>query len=239
MPNRPLVSSDQVRGAFLISTLGVATLIIGILLLATSRPQGRLVAVDDSLYQQRLVAAEEALSGFALVGEGAQLDINYAMQLVVERGVTLPLYAGGVAPTVPPAGAVLAEAAVPDGAALYSLHCMACHQATGGGIPMAFPPLVGHVGQLASVDRAYPAKVIMFGLMGPIEVLGSNYMGVMTGLAPMLSDAEVAALLNHVITTFDPVEDFEAYRAEEIADWRQLALQMTDTHSIRMGLPLP
>jgi mono/diheme cytochrome c family protein len=238
MPNRPLISSEAVRSAFLLSTAGVIVLIVGILLLATARPQGRLVPVDDSVYQQRLAAAEQALGGFALVGEGAQLDIQYAMQLVVERGVELPIYAGGVAPTAAPAEALSADAA-PDGAALYNLHCMACHQATGAGIPMAFPPLVDHVGQLVSADRAYPAKLVMFGLMGAIEVRGTTYMGMMPGLAPVLSDAQVAAILNHVVTAFDPIEDFEAYREEEIAQWRQPALQMTDTHAIRMGLTLP
>lgn len=242
MHNRPLVTSEQVRGLFLVATLGILALIIGVLLLSSARPQGRLVVVDDSVYQQRLASAEQSLSGFALVGDGAHLDIGYAMQRVVERGVNAPLHAGGVpASTAAPVadGELLAEASAPDGAALYGVHCAACHQLTGAGIPMAFPPLVDHVGRLVSVDRVYPAKILMFGLMGPIEVLGSTYMGVMAGLGMQLSDAEIAAILNHVVTRFDPIEGFEPYRADEVAPWRQPVLQMTDTHAIRMGLAFP
>jgi mono/diheme cytochrome c family protein len=239
MPNRPLVSSQQVRGAFLIGTVGIVALILVILLLATARPQGRLVPVDDSVYQERLAAAETAMTGFALVGEGAQLELGYAMELLVERGVTTPIYAGGVAPSAPAAGAVAADGSGPDGAALYAQHCSACHQATGAGIPMAFPPLVGHVGALVSAERSYPPQIVMFGLMGQIEVLGTNYFGVMPGLAAVLSDAQIAAILNHVVTTFDPRDGFEVYTADEIATWRQPALQMSDTHAIRLGLTLP
>jgi len=220
---RPLVSAQQVRGAYFAGGIGAVAL--------------------------------AALTGYELVGDGARIDIGHAMQLVVDRGVDQPIYAGGAAPATAVAadasdaeaggdvGAeVLAQADV-DGAALYTQHCSACHQATGAGIPSAFPPLAGHVGELVAADRAYPAKVVLFGLMGQILVAGTTYNGVMPGLAPVLSDAQVAGILNHVLVAWDDVEAlgdaFEPYTAEEIAGWRTPALQMTDVHAIREGLAFP
>jgi mono/diheme cytochrome c family protein len=167
------------------------------------------------------------------------------MQLVVERGVGQPIYAGGVPPLAAGAdadGDIVAQAAV-DGAALYTQHCMACHQATGAGIPGAFPPIAGHVGELVAADRAYPAKLVLFGMMGAIEVKGVTYAGVMPGLAAALSDADVAGLLNHILTAWDDIEvlgdAFEPYTADEVAEWRAVALQMTDVHALRLELELP
>lgn len=245
---RPLVSAAQVRGTFFFGGIGAVALILGLLLLSTARPQGRLVTVDDSQYQLQLQAAEAALTGFELVGDGARIDIGHAMQLVVERGVGQPIYAGGVPPVAAVAssaaavGDILAQADV-DGAALYTQHCMACHQATGAGIPGAFPPVAGHIGELVAADRAYPAKLVLFGMMGAIEVKGVTYAGVMPGLAAALSDADVAGLLNHTLTAWDDVEvlgdAFEPYTADEVAEWRAVALQMTDVHALRLALELP
>ncbi len=254
-PNpRYLVSSEQVRGAYFLGGIGAVALILGVLLLASARPQGNPVTVDDTQYQSQLQAAEADLTGFELIGDGARIDIDHAMQLVVERGVDLPLYAGGAAPvaasdtTAAPAAPadadaeVLAQADV-DGAALYTQHCMACHQATGAGIPGAFPPIANHVGELVAADRAYPAKLVLFGMMGAIEVQGTTYNGVMPGLAAVLSDADVAGILNHVLTAWDDVEvlgdAFEPYAAEEVAEWRATALQMTDVYALRQELGIP
>ena len=247
---RPLVSAAQVRGTFFLGGVGAVALILGLLLLSTARPQGRLVTVDDSQYQLQLQAAEAGLAGFELVGDGARIDIGHAMQLVVERGVGQPIYAGGVPPMAAVSGgaavsdgdAVLAQADV-DGAALYTQHCMACHQATGAGIPGAFPPVAGHIGELVAADRAYPAKLVLFGMMGAIEVKGTTYAGVMPGLAAALSDADVAGILNHVLTAWDDVallgDAFEPYTADEVAEWRATALQMTDVHALRLALEFP
>ena len=247
---RYLVSSEQVRGAYFLGGIGAVALVVGLLLLASARPQGDLVAVDDTQFQAQLQAAETALTGFELIGDGARIDIDHAMQLVVERGVDLPLYAGGAAPvaavssedTAAGDDAVLAQAEV-DGAALYTQHCAACHQPTGAGIPGAFPPIAGHVGELVAADRTYPAKLVLFGMMGAIEVQGTTYNGLMPGLGPVLSDAQVAGILNHVMVAWDDVEaladEFETYTAEEIAGWRTPALQMTDVYALRQELGIP
>ncbi len=94
------------------------------------------------------------------------------------------------------AGTALAKA---DGAAVYS-RCFGCHQATGSGIPGTFPPLDGHAAELAKADRAYLAKVVLYGLVGEIEVGGKKYNGEMPAFADQLKDDEVAAVLNYILS---------------------------------------
>lgn len=88
----------------------------------------------------------------------------------------------------------------PNGAVLFK-RCAACHTATGAGVPGTYPPLQADFRQLAASKngRRYIALAVMRGLMGAIEVDGKTYRGVMPAQSD-LSDAEVAAVLNHVGT---------------------------------------
>lgn len=94
------------------------------------------------------------------------------------------------------AGTALAQA---DGAAVY-LRCFGCHTATGAGIPGTFPPLAGHAAELVKADRAYPVKVILYGLAGEIEVGGKKYNGKMPAFGDQLKDDEISAVLNHILS---------------------------------------
>ena len=94
------------------------------------------------------------------------------------------------------AGTALAQ---PDGAAVY-LRCFGCHTATGDGIPGTYPPLAGHAAELLKADRAYPVKVVLYGLAGEIEVGGKKYNGKMPGFGDQLKDDEVSALLNYILS---------------------------------------
>ncbi|BCZ90518.1 c-type cytochrome [Thermus thermophilus] len=90
-----------------------------------------------------------------------------------------------------------------DGAKLYSQYCSSCHQPTGLGILNAFPALKG-LDKLAQTDegRVYLIRVVLFGLQGPLKVGNATYNGLMPGFGRQLSDAQVAALLNHVLSSF-------------------------------------
>ncbi len=116
------------------------------------------------------------------------------------------------------------EAAV-DGAAVYASNCAGCHGAAGGGIAGAFPPLVGHADALFAADRSYLPKVLLFGLQGQIEVDGETYNGVMPAW-PQLTDAEIAAVLNHIVTSWgnEAPADAEPYTAGDLSDVRGLDL---------------
>jgi mono/diheme cytochrome c family protein len=254
-----LVTERGIRSAFVVSGVGMVGLLVLFLVLASTRPQGSFQALDDSQYQATLAAGAERLEGFELIGEtGARLDIDHAMELVVERGVDLPMtsqatraaaVSNGEADAAGDAGAGVAgdasaqAATEADGAAVFAANCAACHQATGQGIPGAFPPLAsGHAAELASAEggRDYLAQVLLYGLQGAIEVTGMTYDGLMPAWL-QLSDAEIAAVLNHVVTAWDNADalsaEFEPFAAEEIAAARGAGLAPAAMLELRPTLP--
>jgi cytochrome c oxidase cbb3-type subunit 2 len=77
--------------------------------------------------------------------------------------------------------------------------CVTCHQPTGLGIPLAFPPLAAS--DWVKGDKERLIKISLYGLMGEIEVNGVKYNGVMTapGIPPgSLTDQQVADVLTFV-----------------------------------------
>jgi mono/diheme cytochrome c family protein len=93
-----------------------------------------------------------------------------------------------------------AEGAAPDGAAIYAARCVACHQASGGGLAGAFPPLAASEWVLGAPER--PAAILLRGLNGAIDVRGATFNGAMPAFGAQLSDAEIAAVLSHVRASF-------------------------------------
>ncbi len=81
-----------------------------------------------------------------------------------------------------------ARGADSDGKALFQKNCAACHQATGKGIPGAFPPLAGSAFVQGPV--AEPATVLLKGRGG------------MPDFSTSLSDADLAAVLAYVRTSW-------------------------------------
>jgi mono/diheme cytochrome c family protein len=91
------------------------------------------------------------------------------------------------------------------GRAIYSKegYCLTCHQADGNGLPASgFPPLSGTEWVTGNEERLL--KVILKGLMGPIEVKGKNYEGSvpMTPFEGLLNDDEVAAVATYIRNAF-------------------------------------
>jgi mono/diheme cytochrome c family protein len=81
-------------------------------------------------------------------------------------------------------------------------HCGTCHQKDGNGLPAAqFPPLAGSEWVLGDEERLI--KLTLHGLIGPIEVKGVKYPGVVP-MTPfkMLSDDEIADVLTFVRNAF-------------------------------------
>ncbi|MGH8379085.1 MAG: c-type cytochrome, partial [Gammaproteobacteria bacterium] len=108
----------------------------------------------------------------------------------------------------PPAATVSAAAAVAapapsgpyhydavKGASLYTANCAACHQATGQGIPGAFPPLKGNAAVL-NPDPSKQIDVVLNGLQGQ-NVGGTMYATPMPPFGKLLNDAEIADIINH------------------------------------------
>lgn len=91
------------------------------------------------------------------------------------------------------------------GKALYAREgaCGTCHQPDGKGLPASgFPSLAGTNWVLGNEDRLI--KVVLNGLYGPMEVLGTKYPGQvpMTPFGNMLKDDEIAAVLTYVRNSF-------------------------------------
>lgn len=88
------------------------------------------------------------------------------------------------------------QEAAADGKAIFSAQCSVCHQATGQGIPGAFPPLAGSKWVNAE-DPNLPLAIVHDGLKGEITVAGNTFNGVMPAFKGTLSSAEISAVLTY------------------------------------------
>lgn len=93
------------------------------------------------------------------------------------------------------AGPSATTGAATDGAQIYGAKCVACHQATGHGVPGVFPPLAGSE-WVMSKDNIL-VQILLHGVNGPIQVKGGSYNGAMPSFGN-LSDAKIAAVLSYV-----------------------------------------
>lgn len=118
--------------------------------------------------------------------------------------------------------------------------CAACHLPDGAGVPGAYPPLVGHVGDLLIADggRAYVVAALDKGVMGGVEVAGVSYRGMMPAQTRTLKDEDVAALLNYIIAAFAPDADIATFEAGEVNTLRTAAKPMT-AKSVHAARPAP
>lgn len=150
-------------------------------------------------------------------GKYAFVDHDMAHLMVGAVGVLDVRAPGAVGPAEPSASAFpaapattalpAASASVPSapagpyqfdaskGASLYAATCAACHQATGMGLPGAFPPLKGNAVVL-DPDPAQQIGVVLKGLHGQ-NVGGTVYPTAMPPFANQLNDAQIADIINH------------------------------------------
>ncbi|MES2438612.1 MAG: PVC-type heme-binding CxxCH protein [Verrucomicrobiota bacterium] len=124
------------------------------------------------------------------IGSG---DISSAVDAVVKyqtaKGNPLPVAKEIVRKNKP-------DAAVHErGLAVYSLTCIACHGPDGKGVPGAFPPLDNST--YVTGDPSIPARVVILGLQGPIEVAGQKFESIMPPHTD-LKDDQIADVLTYV-----------------------------------------
>ncbi|MGH8280611.1 MAG: c-type cytochrome [Gammaproteobacteria bacterium] len=81
------------------------------------------------------------------------------------------------------------------GSELFTTNCAACHQATGLGIPGAFPPLKGNAAVL-DPDPSKQIDTVLNGLHGQ-NVGGTVYATPMPPFGKLLNDADIADIINH------------------------------------------
>lgn len=87
-----------------------------------------------------------------------------------------------------------------NGQAVFGRTCVTCHQANGQGLAGAFPPLARS--PYVSGEKAKLIRLVLNGLSGPVTVGGQRFNGVMPPWKGQLSDAEVAAVLTYVRSSF-------------------------------------
>jgi mono/diheme cytochrome c family protein len=157
---------------------------------------GRSAAPDPALAGQNAPASQAAAqSGGNTAGGGSTAMTGTGMS---GTGAT-PATAATPAATTPPAAGTAIQASA-DGEKVYTSNCASCHGPAGAGVPGAFPPLAGNKAILGS-DK-YVSDVLLYGLQGEINASGQNYNGVMPAWAATLSDAEIAAVLTHIRSTW-------------------------------------
>ncbi|MEX2501276.1 MAG: c-type cytochrome [Trueperaceae bacterium] len=124
------------------------------------------------------------------------------------------------------------------GADVYAGNCASCHQGEGQGVPGAFPPLRDNVTDFATTSegRAYLGRVLLYGLQGPITVDGTDYAGMMPGMA-YLDDDQIAAVLNHASHAWGNDDalpsDFAPFTSDHVADLRDEGLGAADVLDLR------
>jgi mono/diheme cytochrome c family protein len=90
-----------------------------------------------------------------------------------------------------------AATAASDGKAIFETNCASCHQANGKGTPGAFPPLAGNK-DVTAKDPTPIIKIVLNGLNTPKTINGQKYGGGMPPWKSTLSNADVAAVLTYV-----------------------------------------
>ncbi|HVZ41008.1 MAG TPA: cytochrome c [Candidatus Kapabacteria bacterium] len=128
-----------------------------------------------------------------------------------------------------------ADANAAKGSTIYQNRCASCHQDDGQGIAGAYPPLA--LSERVAGDRSTLISIVLHGMQGPITVHGVKYNGVMPSTMDVLSDDEVAAVLNYVRGSWgvrptdkgtvdaSMVEDVRKRTAHRVTPWTETELE--------------
>ena len=173
---------------------------------------GTFIIVDHSIERafNRGALAQLKVTGpeDKLVYSGKQFDLVYQPE---GTGIRTAEQGG-----VPAPAAHTKEERVKLGAAVFANNCQACHQATGEGVPDAFPPLAKS--DYLNANKVRAIKTVTGGLETKLTVNGHEFNGVMPAWS--LSDEDIADVLTYVYNTwgnsgFDVApEEVKAYRVQ-------------------------
>lgn len=105
-----------------------------------------------------------------------------------------------------------------DGKAVFIRTCAACHQASGVGVPGAFPPLTGS--EWVNGDKMIPIKIVLKGLHQEISVKGQIFNGMMPALEAVLKDDEIAAVVKYIRSSWEN-KNTEFATTEDVAKTRE------------------
>lgn len=156
---------------------------------------GTLIMVDHSIFR----AFNKGAIGMLKV-EGEENSVIYSgkqSDLVYQpEGSTIQKMPGEKQPVKPTASTL--EERMAAGKIVYNRNCAACHQASGAGVPGAFPP-VAKSDYLKNPEIV--AAAVANGLSGEITVNGMKYNSVMPKLG--LSDEDIANVTTFVMNSWE------------------------------------
>ena len=138
---------------------------------------------------------QPALPGVASSGEAAPAAASGAAAAAPAVSSAASAGAGHGSPAQPGAQSTPSAAQIAHGQELFTANCAACHQASGEGVPGAFPPLRGN----AAVNDADPTlhiHTVLFGAHG-LTIGGMSYASQMPPFGPQLTDQDVADLADY------------------------------------------
>lgn len=129
-----------------------------------------------------------------------------------------------------------------DHSAVFNNNCSMCHQLGAAGVPGEFPRLAGRAGRIAATaaGRNYLERVVLFGMMGEVTVDGTPIVGGVMPPFGSLSDQDLAAALDYIVSlddsgklqwkgaVFEPA-DLAKARADK-------ALSPAQVHQLRAGV---
>jgi mono/diheme cytochrome c family protein len=127
------------------------------------------------------------------------------------------------------------------GARVFGASCGVCHQENGQGVVGVFPPLAGHAAEMFGQrsGRDYLVRLVLFGLEGTITIRGDTYAGAMPPW-PQLSDSEIAAALDHVLTAWGNDKllprDFAPILPADVASARGQRMTAIEVHALRQRI---
>jgi mono/diheme cytochrome c family protein len=90
----------------------------------------------------------------------------------------------------------IAKSALENGKNVYLLHCLACHQTDGGGVPGLNPPVDGS-SAVKGNDKAKLIRIVLKGAAGSAEIDGEHYSNIMAPHAD-LTDQQIADVLTYI-----------------------------------------
>jgi len=123
--------------------------------------------------------------------------IYYLLSLLVLAGTTqLHAQTHKTASKSPVTGL---SSSVTAGKKVYTLHCLSCHMADGGGVANMNPPLINTPYVLG--DKNKMIQIVLKGFNEGVEINGDTYTNPMPA-QPTLTDQEIADVLTYVRNSF-------------------------------------
>lgn len=180
----------------------------------TIRPNTRLATRVTTL------VAVAACTTFAACGGADGRDTDRT-SLAANQPASV-MYFDSTQAVIPGTGAGAAATGAANGAELFT-RCAVCHQATGLGVPGAYPPLAGSEWLLNNPE--VPIRIVLHGVQGPITVKNTNFNNAMTPFGDQLSDAQIAAIITYERSSWG--NSASAITADQVASVRAATKSQT------------